>query len=430
MDKKIFTIKPVILPISAPRPGNQLIGFNKSFCKNRNSDVTTTFDINSELIKQYPEAEFDDNGCFIDSLNLRIDYRLKKENNFSAFNEKDKFHQHCLNQLIENNQENFIQQWCCNDVERRLLISKINLYLELFEVNSIEDLFTQIRRICYGMEYKYSDDEIIKELKSINETAGSFEKNSQNNKTVLTYQPSFYKRENELYKTNPEWRRKLIDNCKAFLYKKEYELNDKEMLRQIKIAGLHNGFSHHSSFWIKAFIEKYNITSIADPTSGWGQREIGSKNIKYISNDIDPDIINGQKKIAELLKSDVTFYCEDASEFSPPEDYQAVFTCPPYFTVETFFTDNTSTVKYPKLEDWLNVWWRNVIKNWFKPSTEYFAFIINNQYKTQMSNICIEEGMVLIEEIRVGKANNLNHFQRSSKNSFKGEYCLIFKRAT
>src|ERR1700678_3189497 len=376
MDLSKFTYKTVKLPISAPRPGNQLIGFDKSFCANRVQDYVLYFDINQELLNNYPDVIFDNDSCYIASLNLTIDFRFKKEHNFSAFNNKDKFHQHCLNGLLDANDMVTIKQWCVLDVERRESF-KNKKYLELFEVFDISDLLTQIRRACFGLEYIYSDEQIIKEIKSIGQ--GDFGKNSQTNKTVLTYQPSFYQRENELYINDHFWRRKLIDNCKAFLYKKEYELQDKEILRQIKIAGLHNGFSHHSPYWIKAFIEKYQITSCADPCSGWGQRLIGAKDIRYFSNDIDPDIINGQKKIQQLLGSNVVFSCQDAAEYAPIENYQSVFTCPPYFDTEIFFTKNTSTELYPTVDDWLNVWWRKVVQKWNKPSVEVFAFIINNE---------------------------------------------------
>lgn len=421
-----FEIVPVKLPVSSPRPGKQLIGFDKSFCCNREQDYHPNFDIDAILTSEYKHIKFDNLGCFIDELNLRIDYRFGRDHNFTAWNKSDKFHKHCLNILIESGRDKMIDQWCIIDVERRRSMSAQSNYLELFEVENSLDLITQIRRACNGLEYFYTEKEIATELDTINKTMGSFEKNAANNKCVLTYQPHFYKRENELYIKDVEWRRKLIDNCKAFLYKKEYELNDKEMLRQIKIAGLHMSFSHHSSYWIKAFINKYNITYIADPCSGWGQRLIGARNIKYISNDIDPQTIAGQKKVQQLIGSDVIFYCQDAGSFFPTEDYQAVFTCPPYFDTEEYFTDQTSTVQFPTLNSWLDIWWRNVIKNWFKPNTQYFAFIINNEYKDQMKEVCLEEGLVLLEEIRIGKANNLNHFQRTATNSFKGEWCLVF----
>jgi hypothetical protein len=421
-----FLFKEVKLPVSKERPGNKLIGFDKSFCVNRESDYLPKIDVKSELSKL--TNIFDDQGCFIESLNLRIDFRFGQFHNFTAYNNKDKFHQHCVNQLILQNNEPMLEQWVIQDPARRRKMCKNSNYLELFEVESVEDLRAQIRRAGEGLEYIYDDDQIRAELKTLTTNPGAFDKNTAHNKCVLTYQPHFYRRENALYQSDPEWRRRLIDNCKAFLYKKEHQLNDKEMLRQIKIAGLHQGFSHHSSFWIKAFIEKYQITSIGDPCSGWGQRLIGASGIKYISNDIDAETIAGQQKIRSLLGSDVTFYCQDASTFSPAEEYEAVFTCPPYFTTEIYFGDHTSTAKYPKLEDWVNQWWGQVIDHWWKPTTKYFAFVINNEYKEQLKKVCQNKHMKLLEEIPVGKPNNLNHFQRTAKNSFKGEWCIIFSR--
>jgi tRNA1(Val) A37 N6-methylase TrmN6 len=116
---------------------------------------------------------------------------------------------------------------------------------------------------------------------------------------------------------------------------------------------------------------------------------------------------------------------KDCSRFTPKKDYECVFTCPPYFNQEKYLYENTSTNIYTNYNDWLNIWWRKTVKSSLKESVKYFAFVINNTYKEDMKKICLEEGLNFIEEIPLGKSKN--HFQRVSKNSFKGDQILVFK---
>jgi len=280
-----------------------------------------------------------------------------------------------------------------------------------------------------GLEYIYNKSDLDREFNSLRNKKGNFNASAYNNKIVLTYQYKvFYEKEIALYKTDPALRRKLIENRIKYLFKEEFELTDKELLRGFKISGIHVGFSHFSSLWVKAFIEKYNIKSIYDFCGGWGHRLLGSLNLDtYIYNDIDIRIVNNCKKIVEDFNIDnVIFYNNDSSIFTPKESYDCVFTCPPYFKTEKYNHNSTSINKYSEYEDWLNVWWRNSVKCSIKNCKKYFSFVVNNKYKEDMKRVCIEENLNFIEEIKVGKQNNLNHFQRVSNNSYKGEKLLVF----
>lgn len=449
VDGKIFKQKEVKLSVSAPRPGKQLIGFDRSFMSNRTEDGKP---IDFDLIKTHYSDLRDGNETeiclqfgmtrkvytkIIPSLNLEIVDRTKRVHNFSAYVPYDKWHQHALNELIEAEDVETIKQWCVIDCSfRHVPRPGIQKFLEVYES---ENILEQIERAVNGLIYKYSEDEQIDEFKSFKrQSVPAFEKNVLSNKLVLSNQPHFYRAENEKYITDFLWRRKLIDNCKAFLYKKEHELNDREMLRQIKIAGLHNGFSQHNPLWMRSIINKYNLRSVADPTAGWGHRLIGAAcdNVRYIGNDIDPDTVTGINKIAKLIGyENYTMFNHDCSEFAPEEDYEGVVTCIPYWTTEMYFGEQTSTSKYTTYEDWLNIWWRKTIRLWAKPSVRIFAVMINNQFKEDIKRVCIEEGLNFIEEIQVGKKTNLNHFQRTAQaknegSSKKGEQYLVFGRKT
>jgi hypothetical protein len=326
--------------------------------------------------------------------------------------------------------DNLQPMWEADNIRKSnkdIVVQNINMS-EYNNLQHPEFISDQIRRMTSGLDYSYDMNTMLNEINNINNyTSDKFTTNSSWNKIVLTYQPHFFEKEQELWK-NPDIQYKILLNREKYLFKSRHLLNDKEILRGFKISGIHVGFSHFSPLWIKGFIEKYNIKSIYDPCGGWGHRLLGTGDIEYIYNDIDKKTCDGVIKIINdfnLLNKKV--YNNDASTFIPEENYECVFTCPPYFNIEKYDCENTSTNAYPEYQRWLNIWWRNVIKCSVKPDTKYFAFVINNQYKDDMIKVCIEESLSLVETIKVGSSNNRNHFQRVSGNSFKGEQIVILK---
>ncbi len=266
------------------------------------------------------------------------------------------------------------------------------------------------------LEYKYNKESIQKELKKIKNNPGNFLKLPNTNKIVLTYQPHFYEKEKELFSLNPIIRRKLIENRCNFLDKEENELTDKEILRGFKISGIYYGFSHFSPFWIKAFIEKYNIKSIYDPCGGWGHRLLGAYNIKYIYNDINIKTFNGVNNIIRdfNIQNKIT-YNNDSSLFTPEEDYECVFTCPPYYNTEVYEKPFLSFKEYI-------YWWHKTINKSLKKPVKYFVFVIDNKLKEYLKICCIDKHMIFVEEIKLGRKKS--HFQKQINNN---EFLVIYK---
>lgn len=271
----------------------------------------------------------------------------------------------------------------------------------------------------HDLNPSYSREEMEVELENIRNSRGSFLAVPRTNKIVLSYQPHFYEIEKEMWK-DVEMRKYIFINRMKYINKNPFEMNDREILRAFKICGKHYGFSHFSPFWIKAFIEEYNINSIYDPCGGWGHRLLGAWDIKYYYNDYDYRSVEGVKKINDDFKGhDNLFFNEDASLFSPDLKYEAVFTCPPYFKKEKYLIDGTSTDKYSRYKDWLNIWWRNVIKN-TNPS-KYFAFIIDGDLVNDMCEMVEKEGYKITDQRLLGKSKS--HFTSGKK-----EIISIFER--
>lgn len=247
------------------------------------------------------------------------------------------------------------------------------------------------------------------------------------NETVLHYQwQEFYKKELELW-NNKDIQFKLISNRVKYIQKGYGQISAREILRGFKISGLYVGNSFHSSLWIKGFIEDYNVQSIYDPCGGWGHRLIGSVCSKkpplYIYNDINTSIIKNIYKMVEELQFDnIKIYNNDAEFFIPNEDYECVFTCPPYWNIEKYCDNGAENLSY---KDFLE-WWNNVIKYSVKKSTKYFVYIINNKLSEDMNKICINNNLELLEQKELG--NKFNHFQRHNNSYKKREIMNIFKK--
>jgi len=278
-----------------------------------------------------------------------------------------------------------------------------------------------------SLYYSYDSGKCKDEIDKIVKMKGDYFSSPMYNKIVLTYQPSFYEEENKRWK-HRKIKEKIIKNRCSYLNKLPYELTDKEILRGFKISGVNYGFSHFNPLWIKAFIEEYSINSIYDPCAGWGHRLLGANNIKYIGNDIDTTVTNGLFNIAkEFNLRDKIIYNYDSSEFIPKERYEAVFTCPPYFNLEKYSSKETSTNKYPVYSDWLNLWWKNTVRNSLVNCSKYFCYVICDKYKEDMNKTCVTLGLTKVKEIELGSSKKVSHFNRANKKEkVKSDILVIF----
>lgn len=283
-----------------------------------------------------------------------------------------------------------------------------------------------------NLEIKITEEKIKKEFEIIkNGKTNGYSTLYNWNEIILYFQwKEFYKKELELWNKNQVYHGLPLQswiylNRMKYINKNATSLTDREILRAFKITGVHIGNSFHSPFYIQQFIEDYNITSIYDCCGGWGHRLLGAYNIKYIYNDINPvTVFNIHKMVDYFNLSHKYIYNEDSAYFTPEEEYQAVFTCPPYFNIEKYSEQGAENLCY---NDFLH-WWKNtVISSCMNKTTcKYFAFIINHTHKEDMENICINLGLNKLQEIILGK-QNYSHLNYTNKKS-KAELLLIFKK--
>lgn len=256
------------------------------------------------------------------------------------------------------------------------------------------------------LEYRYSAEECAKEVRRMRTKVGVFKSTAFFNKAVLTYQPHFFEKEKAMWKENANGlRRWILDNRWKYIYKDEYQINDKEVLRGFKISGKHIGYTHFNPLWIKAFIEKYGVKSLYDPCAGWGHRLIGAQDIHYIGNDFDSRTVAGLRRmVSEFCMMDKVLYCKDCREFTPIEEYEAVFTCPPYFNIESY---NGKTFKdIHDFDDFLD----RMLEKAVTPAVRVVGIVMNGTYTENVLKAARKNGLKLLETIELGR--KANHFQR------------------
>lgn len=273
------------------------------------------------------------------------------------------------------------------------------------------------------LSYAYTYDQCMREWENLKNAEASYKARPTHNKIVLTHQPHFFEKENNLFQ-NKHIRKKLLKNRERYLNKKSF--TDKEILRGFKISGMHIGYSHFSPLWFKRFIRDYNIQgTIYDPCGGWGHRMIAavSEKINYIYNDLWTKTYTGSVKIGDLVNKNnkicnISYYNNDCTEFIPPEKYQTIFTCPPYYNTEVY--DNK---KFNTIEDYNN-FIAKMIKCAVNPDITTAGIVINAPYKDIIIDAIGKiSSLHLVDEHILGSTSMKSHLNKSSS---KREMLLVF----
>lgn len=170
------------------------------------------------------------------------------------------------------------------------------------------------------------------------------------------------------------------------------------------------------------FIENYNIKSIIDPCSGWGERLItcGLAGINYTGIDVNPALQSGYNQIISDFNFRNIKMCEaDSSIFCVSGEYDCVFTCPPYWDRELYTKKGAENLN---LKDF-TVWWNELVQN-YAPHITIFAYQIDDLHATIMNEVIIKNGFKLINIISsttqtsdhmVKASTSLEHHKRDNQ---------------
>lgn len=244
----------------------------------------------------------------------------------------------------------------------------------------------------------------------------------------------FYKRELELWNTNP-LRNGKWGTVQAFLYANRYkylnklphELTDRMLLRAFRISGLHMGYTSFNSSLMRRVIEKYNVKSVYDPCAGWGERMItcGKLGVSYEGCDINSELFEGYKKLYELIDGfKPVLHNNDSANQLVIGDADVVITCPPYKNIEVYSDNGAENLS----DEDFAAWWSNVVKNCSYGKAKVFAVQTNQACRRVFEDALAEQGWTFKEEL-VFDNNQKSHFHRSNGND-KHEYesMLVFIR--
>lgn len=262
-----------------------------------------------------------------------------------------------------------------------------------------------------------SDNKLFSEFKYYQNSIGKI--SSPNNKNYIVkyfQQDEFFKTEKILFQ-NKDIRDKLINNRMKYLNKNYDQLTVEDILYGFKRSGLYYGYSHFNPLTFKWFINNYNCKICFDPCGGWGHRLLGSNNLDlYIYNDLSTSIYNNVNNIINFFNiRNVKTYNKDAYDFIPEENYDSMFTCPPYYNLEHYECGDFETY-----DDFLLLIDCLFYAFYYKESCKYFGLVIredllDNDYKS------------LASEIYLIKNKASKHIVKSI-NHHNNEYLYVFDK--
>ncbi len=204
-----------------------------------------------------------------------------------------------------------------------------------------------------------SEDEIMKEFFwYIDQTQGNLRMYTSKNLIVTAFQQdNMFREERRLWK-DPEIRRKLIANRKKYLGE-NVKLTPTRILNGFKISGIHRGYSGFNPLITLWYCKHYGLQdkTLYDPCGGWGHRLLGSTHFGHIIyNDLSYPVMDKASCMAHHFGMDegdeyygveplVEFHCHDCRTWEPERDFDAMFTCPPYFNIEDYGHDKFKSRK-------------------------------------------------------------------------------------
>ena len=192
------------------------------------------------------------------------------------------------------------------------------------------------------LNLEYTVDEIMDEYFYFLDTPGKCNEYSNHNKIIKLFQQDIFFKNEKLLWMDETVRNRLLINRMKYLHKNTFTPD--EILAGFKKSGIYYGYSHFNPLLAKWFYEYCGTKISYDPCGGWGHRLLGSLDLNlYIYNDISCQVYKNVRDIIKFFDiTNVTTYNNDASIFIPNEEFDTIFTCPPYRSLEKYeiTTDN------------------------------------------------------------------------------------------
>ena len=153
------------------------------------------------------------------------------------------------------------------------------------------------------------------------------------------------------------------------------------------------------------FNSYYHGGRVLDPCHGWGGRLVGamlSDVQEYVGVDPSPIAHAGVERIYDAYKeyqdTKVTLIEQPFEDCKWKDgEFDFAFTCPPYFDVEKYAGEYTSTKRYPKFDQWCESFYRPLIVNTMRALKDngVFCIVVGSQLyplNDRLKQICAENG--------------------------------------
>lgn len=190
--------------------------------------------------------------------------------------------------------------------------------------------------------------------------------------------------------------------------------------------------------------------TIFDPCCGFGGRMLGAlsskNNYKYVGTDPCTESMYHLHQLGEYIEQvtgrddSYELHCCGSEDFvGKPNSVDFAFSSPPYFNLEVYSDEPTQCYnKFPKLEDWLEGYVRQTIKNIYnmlKPGCFYAIniadFKVNSgqvvAYVDEWIRISTEENMPLFDTVYLGVTARAGS-KKQAAGELKKENILVFKK--
>ena len=183
---------------------------------------------------------------------------------------------------------------------------------------------------------------------------------------------------------------------------------------------------------------------------GFGGRMLGAlsskKNFRYVGTDPCTETMYHLHQLGECIEmvtgkeDSYELHCCGSEDFRGPENsIDFAFSSPPYFNLEVYSDEETQCYnKFPELEQWLEGYVRQTIKNIYhmlKPGALYAVNIADFKvgsgrevaYVDEWKRISAEEGMPLFDTVYLGVTSRAGSAEQAA-GELKKENIMIFKK--
>lgn len=332
---------------------------------------------------------------------------------------------------------NAVYTWTDADVRKRTMAREYQLNYVVFWDQKMRDVMLWFAMGCpdgqdYDQMYSWLPDRVLSYPVPEKLTGQSL----NFSQVVKAYQFSvFYEKELQMWHENKLFRGTTVQvylyhNRYQYLGKLPNELSDVEILNGFRISGMLRGYTRFDVGLMDQVVKKYDIQLVYDPCAGWGERMLYSyyHGLSYYGMDINEKLASGYQFMMDVFDVQDQHICfGDSALVDMPgcNLVDAVVTCPPYGSIEIYSDVGAERLSHNAFRGW----WHCVVERSLKLKPKYFCFQINQAWKSELSEIVMKYGFVLLEELTFSDHKS-SHFTRKKGVDVKREYesMLVFER--